>query len=261
MEVNMKAPLDPAHGSSSMTPRRRGAAQQSAQTSQSQSQSPSAKEETPVLLRLPDLHPSEAVDAAVRRIEKQVDKKAPGSANGDPKRQRWSPNRVTSERSPSPPTIKNASAMANWNNRIIVTTFVLTVLASGFMVIQRAARNRADEHGSTVPVSAQKDLEPIPSHRINRQSFQADLRSSDTGELNHKQSSNRPTNSTARMGSQSGFDAQYDAKQVSYETDVQAERTAPTENEMTDTYDLSLHSASKRDHNIDQPRDIRLRGK
>jgi len=256
----MKASFESASGNSSVTPRRRGTIQHPSQDQhQQQSQNQSPKEETPVLLRLPDLHPSEAMDAAVGRIEKQVAKKNTGPTATESKRQR-SQNHMASTRPPVAPSVKNVSAVANWNNRIIVTTFILTVLATGFMVLQRATRDRAEDR-SVVPSSAQKDLEPIPSHRINRQSFQADSRASDTGELNHKQSSNRQTNSTAGIGSYPASETEYNTRQVSYEAEVQPDNASSSEDHVNDTYDLSLRSSNKRDRYIDQPRSIRLRGR
>jgi hypothetical protein len=150
--------------------------------------------------------------------------------------------------------------MANWNNRIIVTTFVLTLLASGVMVIQRATRDRADDRRSAAPESAENDLEPVPSHRINRQSFQADSRSGESNDLKRKQSSNRPTHSTARIGADAGSDSAYNEVPVSYDGEIQSAQ-ASDDQFGQDTYDLSVPSTSQHDHNIGEPRSLRMRSR
>src|SRR5262245_57153972 len=86
---------------SALTPRRRGAAQ-ATQTKQD------IREETPVLLRLPDLYPSDADDAAAERIEKQLRQKSTTQST-EPRKGRGE-IRVSAQRAPAPPTSKNISA-------------------------------------------------------------------------------------------------------------------------------------------------------
>jgi len=253
----MKASKDSGRDSAPLMARRRGAVQEPQQRERREEQD--SWEETPVLLRLPDLHPSEAVDAAVRRIEKQVRQNT--STRSDSRSARSETHASTHQR---PPVAKSSSATASWNNRIIVTTFLVTILASGYMVIQRVIRDR-EVDSRTAPVSAKQNLEPIPSQRINRQSFQADSRAGDVDNHKRKQSNRRPASSTARIGSFSESQSQFPAMPVSYDSYEPSEVEQPN-NEVrqqtlpeNETYDLSIRAAETKSAESFEPRSIRMR--
>jgi hypothetical protein len=184
----MNSANDSGQGTTPVTPRRRGAAP---------GEGPGVKPaEVPILLRLPDLHPSPQADAAVARLaqaqqgqrnrrsrsetgrpatdtpsEPREASSAPRSPRGSSRPADEAVRRESTRGTSSRSTFVNSSRQ--WSNRIIVIAFMATVVASGWMVFQRYQRDMAARQNSRSH-SAERSLEPVPQLRIDRDSFQSE---------------------------------------------------------------------------------------